>query len=288
MVTFAGYLEDVLHIEKAELVDLKCKFVDPGCPGEAVRSAYLELQSKLMLPSGVSLPTSASVGEGRHFVLPSFFKLVQRLEEEGRNFRIIFRTFGIDILDVIGEYNLFCSGRHPCFTDVIAEMEKRMVRLPQDSGEYFRDEAGLHLAMCTKQKDADELVQLVHGIEACADALDAKLFDKARPTLSMALRDYYKYWRSHGESDNSGKPLLVDPPEAGAAHHIFFDDNIERDRAHIVDARTRSGKELVFADTRDVYLIKAEPFHAIQDPEYFIKAVALAEQELARRRAPSR
>merc|ERR1712150_176053 len=184
-----------------------------------------------------------------------------------RDFRIIFRTFGIDIVDVIREYNLFCSGQHPCFPDVPSDMVSRSIAVPAGTGEFFRNDAGFHLAMSSPYNGA-ELVQLHHGVPDCAAALRAKLF-QSPPTLSMAIRDCFPHWRKNKEADDAGKPLFVEPPllaSKAGVHHIFFDDNIERDRAHIVDARSAVGGEpLPFAETRDVYLIKAEPMLAIQD-----------------------
>lgn len=284
LLTYAVLLEEVLEMEKSERQVLKNTFADPGHPGESVRATYDALQAELRLPEGLTLPGAlASVGEGRHFLLPSFLRCVLRLEEEKRDFRIVFRTFGTDIADVISEFNLFCSGNHPCFPGVPPQMSHRIVNLPHDSGEFYRDDAGFHLSMCNRVKGGVELVQQVHGLAECTSALNAKLFGEPK-TLSLALRDYYPFWKKSKEADDSGKPLFVEAPKAGAAHHIFFDDNIERDRAHIVDARNAaSGEPLPFSETQGVYLVKAEPLLAIKDPDYFSKALAAAEAELARR-----
>ena len=52
---------------------------------------------------------------------------------------------------------------------------------------------------------------------------------------------------------------------------IFFDDNIERDRAHIVDVRcARTFKPLPFSETKDIFIAKVEPYYAITDENYFI------------------
>ena len=53
---------------------------------------------------------------------------------------------------------------------------------------------------------------------------------------TLAYQDYYPWWSKCDESDDSGKLLVVDTSDKKTLH-IFFDDNIERDRAHIVDAR---------------------------------------------------
>ena len=55
----------------------------------------------------------------------------------------------------------------------------------------------------------------------------------------MAIQDDFKFWHSHGEADDAGKLLLLSrkDEEANTTVSLFFDDNIEREYAHIVDAR---------------------------------------------------
>jgi len=53
---------------------------------------------------------------------------------------------------------------------------------------------------------------------------------------------------------------------------------VERDRAHIVRVLSPTGKELPFEQTKDEYLVKGEPYLAITDPNYFIKALAKCEE----------
>lgn len=114
-------------------------------------------------------------------------------------------------------------------------------------------------------------------------------------------------------SDDSGKLLPIKVLRPGCdepdCHHIFFDDNIERDRPHIVDVRNiRTGAPVALADsinrcvaslssavldvigvlTRCVhslglvrrYIVKAEPIEAVLDREYYVKALNLAEDDL--------
>lgn len=56
---------------------------------------------------------------------------------------------------------------------------------------------------------------------------------------------------------------------------IFFDDNIERDRAHIVDVRDRVTFEPVpyVEAVEKRFLHKVEPYYAIMDKEYFVNIV---------------
>ena len=54
-------------------------------------------------------------GEGKYFMVPSFFRTLMYLKKQKKEFSIIFRSFGTEIDPLIWEYNKFCSGEHPCF-----------------------------------------------------------------------------------------------------------------------------------------------------------------------------
>lgn len=54
---------------------------------------------------------------------------------------------------------------------------------------------------------------------------------------------------------------------------IFFDDNIERDRAHIVDVRdVRTARPIPFEDSQGRYIYRVAPLNIILDDDYFVKA----------------
>ena len=55
---------------------------------------------------------------------------------------------------------------------------------------------------------------------------------------------------------------------------MFFDDNIERDRAHIVavhDCLTYA--PIPFTESQGKFLRRVEPYEAILDREYYVKEV---------------
>lgn len=54
-------------------------------------------------------------GEGRYYLIPSFFRTLMYLKKQKKEFSIAFRTFGNELDTVIHEFNLFCNGEHPCF-----------------------------------------------------------------------------------------------------------------------------------------------------------------------------
>lgn len=67
---------------------------------------------------------------------------------------------------------------------------------------------------------------------------------------------------------------MLSPLALPHAAQVFFDDNIERDRAHIVDVRDcHSFAPVPFAMANRRYLRRVEPYHAILDREYYVKEV---------------
>ncbi len=101
-----------------------------------------------------------------------------------------------------------------------------------------------------------------------------------RNAYTIALRDDFDFWRSCHESDDSGKLLLIDASintvseSSSQDISIFFDDNIERERAHIVDVREASTfARIPFADANNRYVKRVEPMQAIMNMNYYIDAV---------------
>merc|ERR1712136_327807 len=75
----------------------------------------------------------------------------------------------------------------------------------------------------------------------------------------------------------AGKPLLVDWAGGFAetkVQHIFFDGHIRLDDAHCVDVRdVVSGEPIPFEVADKVFLHRTNFFHAVVDPDYYIKAL---------------
>lgn len=86
--------------------------------------------------STTTTTTTSSSHLTEFYLLPQFYRMILHLVEEGRDFTIVFRTYGIDTLTVgasyvcfcgvdvraIGqvcdEFNRFCEGLHPLFPKV--------------------------------------------------------------------------------------------------------------------------------------------------------------------------
>ena len=152
-------------------------FTEAGSAGHALRPHYEKLLSALSIPperadAAAACPIEQLHG-GRVFLLPSFLELVRHLEEEGRDYAIVFRTFGTDTKEVAEEWNLFCTGGHPLFPGM-QTAEDRTIHLPDGTGCFFRDArtpAGVHLSTV----NAQGVVSISHGAEACQAAIAERL-----------------------------------------------------------------------------------------------------------------
>eukprot|EP01034_Spumella_vulgaris_P023436 gene23436-29654_t len=206
-------------------------------------------------------------------------------------FRILFRTFGVDIPNVAYEFNLFCEGKHPYHShslgvkldgsDVDYPHDLRL-HLPLGSGCLRRTgdgKDGMHLAYVDKNK----AVQIASGHSAVDRVISDTWFGLNDPTSppalhTAAIRDDFAHWHDvHDESDHAGKLFLVNktPSTDQKLIEVFFDDNIERDRAHIVDVRDRESFEAVtFEDATSRHLLhRVEPYLAITDRNYYVDIV---------------
>ena len=105
------------------------KFVDKGEPGEMFNEAYHAILDKMKIPKDVlDQINDGQYGEdlkplyksGYNFVFPSLFITMIRLQQQGRDFSIVFRSFGTDSDCVIKEFNAFCQGKHPLLTENVS------------------------------------------------------------------------------------------------------------------------------------------------------------------------
>jgi len=136
-------------------------------------------------------------------------------------------------------------------------------------------------------------LQILSGLEAIFNYFHYWEAEKTFPTAknrnsnkpagsAIFTRDYYPFWREQQEGDSAGKLMLVTKKREGDEEQeqvvsVFFDDNVERDRAHIADVRcmtenpsSRTFQPVPFRESLGHYLVKAEPLLAIQDHRFFI------------------
>jgi hypothetical protein len=253
-ITFGSFLENHTNLHKKQRKVLKTTFGKRNIPmlngdTHTYTEKFEELKKYMRM---------GEVDNRYHFIIPSFFKLLDYLfsEEVTQNieWKIVFRSFGDDIDDVIVEINSYLSQYHPFHT----------IDRQKQSGEFKRvGPTQYDLILTMKSGEVIEGVQQINTY--LLNMLDSHNF--------FVIRDDYPWWNSNMESDHSGKLLLLQPN----IKQIFIDDNIERDRAHIVDVRNLDTFEPIpFTETKDRILIKAEPYLAIIDENYFVDIVKRA------------
>jgi hypothetical protein len=274
-ITYADFLEKTLGMPKKDRNALKGAFTASHHAGEAFRAHFEALYRDLTLPPGVTLPPSCPA-DGHFFIIPSFFRFLASLRH--RDVVLVFRTFGADLLHVAAEFNAFCSGLHPLFRDVHLDgtggSPDFRLHVPKNTARFFRSKDHSALAFV----DGDGLVDIAHGFREIYDALHARLADGIQ---TMGIRDYFPFWGAEGESDTSGKLLLVDPSDPDY-HHVIFDDNVEFDRLHIIDVRdVTTGEPIPFQCAFGRWVVRVEPFLAISDLDYFTKIVQQLEKRIA-------
>lgn len=265
LVTFSEYLEEYTRLPKEEVRAAKLTFTEGLVDLQRHRAMLL---SEMMAPDG-----------SEHFIVPAFFNLVTELRIRRVDFALVFRTFGKDLQAFAEVWNDFCAGTHPHFP-LSPPAPELMLHLPAQSASIRRtgDESacGVVLAhVCP----ASRAVTLSHGPAEMRDAIN--LLVSGGPQRSLFISDDYDYWAVHNESDCSGKLLLLDAALDSETRHVFFDDNIERHRSHIVDVRRRAapggGFDAVpFAQAvAEGCLVRAEPLDIITNRRYFIQALEL-------------
>lgn len=123
-VTFGEFLEEHTILTKAERRAIKTSFTSNEIGKEYISQfqtliEYLDYTSpqwgfsSQVIAEARALPYLSS---GYFHILPSFFQLMNHLIDlDHLDFRIVFRTFGVDTAHVASEWNLYCCGRHPFF-----------------------------------------------------------------------------------------------------------------------------------------------------------------------------
>ena len=223
---------------------------------------------------------------GAYHIVPAFFEFVLHLNATERDFALVFRTMGENMPVVADEWNMFCTGRHPLYPSAKFDGSNntidRRLHLPQASGVFHRTSIksdGIYFSsICPNQNTVD----IAKGAAAC-DAAIYRLIGHGYNTLG--IRDDYKFWGYAGYTDDSGKLCLVERAVPGGCvkrHVLFFDDNIRRAYAHIVDVRDHvTGEHIPFAEANGVYLHRARPVDIVLDNQYFVKALTECESALA-------
>jgi len=301
-VTFGNFLEEYTKVPKSTQKALKTEFTSTHGIGRIFAKHYEKLVEQITLPASklTSEPLPSYFADGFYQIVPSFFLLITFLVLKRIDFRLIFRTFGRDGASVIDEFNAFCEERHPFFkppqkldgTDPTYPIDLRL-NLPHQSGALLRTSEGDEGVLFSYVDPKNNLIAGQSGAKKFYHTLMKDILRMHLPPSSsdvsgeriprtFFLQDDFSFWHAHNENDQSGKIMLVPTKRheklfedfSDDIIQIFFDDNIERNYAHIVDVRDiKSFAPIPYSETKDLYLKRVEPWCFLTEQKYYVHSV---------------
>ncbi|XP_062871856.1 uncharacterized protein si:dkey-32e6.3 [Trichomycterus rosablanca] len=245
-------------------------------PGQRFRNVLDENLKLLLWPSDLPADKELSVkGEdGRlyHWILPSFFHLLQDLTSQGIEFSVLFRTFGTDLprlLNVVHRVLTQCS--HPLFP-ALPDLKLSVNTMP---GQIRCNTKG---ATVTR---GEERVSTVDG--------ERSVYQYFSSSHGLGgFQDHFNWWARNTYSIMGGKPLWIDPFDS-TVQHIFIDDNIrQNDDDTIVHPKVfleSEGSVTRTASTSELYdlcLIQNDLLGAISNPSYFTQRIHICMENYER------
>ncbi|MEQ2181205.1 hypothetical protein GOODEAATRI_008988, partial [Goodea atripinnis] len=108
----------------ATTLSLDAYQASPLLPGDASEDFWMNIWScsaglRASRQEDTQLSVKGEDGQLYHWILPSFFQLIRDLAQEGREFAIVFRTFGTDLPRVLRAVSRAVKeGAHPLFPDL--------------------------------------------------------------------------------------------------------------------------------------------------------------------------
>ncbi|XP_059190010.1 uncharacterized protein si:dkey-32e6.3 [Centropristis striata] len=235
--------------------------------GRRFRGILDEHLDLMRWPEGTKADRELTVkGEGGrlyHWILPSFFQLLKDLVQEGREFAIIFRSFGTDLPRVLSAVSRALNeGVHPLFPD----LPDLKLNVNTTTGKIRCSKKGVVLTRGQDRMSSRDGERGLYQYLSSAQGLGG-------------FQDHFDWWASNTFSIRGGKPLWVDPFDQHV-QHIFIDDNIrQNDENTIVHPKVfldPGGSETRTAFTSelfDITLVQTDLLQAISNPNYFTERV---------------
>ncbi|KAG9269607.1 hypothetical protein AMEX_G16656 [Astyanax mexicanus] len=245
-------------------------------PGKRFRKVLEEHLELLQWPSHLQPDKELSIkgedGKLYHWILPSFFQLLQDLASQGLEFSIVFRTFGTDLPRVLlVVQRALEQGTHPLFPDLPA----LKLSVNVTAGRIRCSNKGAVLTYGEERLSARDGERSLYQFMSSSQGLSG-------------FQDHFDWWAQNTYSILGGKPLWIDPFDS-AVQHIFIDDNIQQnDEDTIVHPKVfldPEGSQTRTASTSELYdlcLVQNDLFRAISDPSYFIQRIHICMENYER------
>lgn len=214
------------------------------------------------------LTMSGLDGQQYNYIVPALYKCIHHLVKTGRDFAIVFRTFGLDAPNVIKSLDLGLKGNHPGYPKCI--------------------DLNVDLNIGTVKRNAKEptVFTVVSGPDGSSPKTfvgDRAIYDMlSQKTGISGFRDDVHYWLENSYHHETSKPHIIDPFDSNV-HHIFFDDNFRTyEDDSIIDVRlfesrdakdARSLKKEEIAQFDNVCMVQADLIKCIEDDSYYVDRI---------------
>ncbi len=232
-------------------------------------------------------------------MIPSFFHTLVKLQEEGRDYTLVLRTFGSDLEDIALAVTDFACGKHPLFPNfyepkLVLDQKNlfkgRWRRSVGDSciddNDDIKTDSPVSSVYDLLPWKYDENVSNDVAIKAIASG-DEQVMNIIHKSNFIGINDDYHYWDINNNAPWAAKPVwITESCENGRKkyHHIFFDDNIHNDaNDSIVAVRKKienkwvslTGAETIGEHGR--YLFRVPTVEVLLNNEWFYEKICNAE-----------
>jgi len=224
-----------------------------------------------------------------------------QLKKIKREFGIVFRSMNKDLEPIINEFNYFCNGTHPCYNGKnglpLARFDgskgSRKFYIDSDNMGYLVRESEkiteTNMVLGTLQRQNNLSItmeeyyasQIAEGTVTChrgANDVFIKYHELLKESASFALMDDIIAYQELSKGNN-GKLFLLDHTDYNTLE-IFFDDmiNVDETKSEVDMRDIVNGDKIYAKDSMDKFLVKVDPIKALQDQDYFFKAIEKCEK----------
>ena len=227
-----------------------------------------------------------------HFIVPAFYNLLRHLVEEGRDFAVIFRTFGNDVNSVLTsvksaiKHNMpFCQSLES-LSDNMGDNVSFLKRDPMSTANFtIQDDGEKRKTNENESANANSSKQVLTEEDMYTWFTNMKGF--------CAIRDNVEEWYQNSFDSRKGKPFWVDLCD-DQVQHVFFDDNIRPGSPDSIlnlrirdQSTTGSSFKDVARDQEYLYelsnMVPVNFPEAILNENYFIEKLGICEENYSKR-----
>ncbi|CAF3069432.1 unnamed protein product [Rotaria sp. Silwood2] len=211
-----------------------------------------------------------------HYILPSFFRLIQHLQETNRDFVIYLRTMGDDSKNFLENAKRVLSNEHPSF--------------------QFHQSLDVNLEPGRIERSKDQPIRLQMKFQEDSDKQiitdEFLIHEKLESGHGIhAIKDDFNAWFQTNYHYTTSKPIWFDPDDRHPrSHHILFDDNFRVIDPYdsIVDIRIMNKEKHkcyscpfeFYPELENVFAVQANLYLILADHDYYIKTIEKCEKNL--------